>query len=96
MGLVPTIHAEMCSLVADYGAATANKHFGVPNPPHLVTAWMPSTRQPMMGSGWFSTGGGAIAALLEQISTVNPPQKRRILFAPTLIERESCAPAVTR
>jgi DNA-binding LacI/PurR family transcriptional regulator len=35
----------------------------------------------------------AIAALLEQVSTADPPQKRRILFAPTIIERESCAPA---
>src|SRR6202012_2839226 len=32
----------------------------------------------------------AIATLLEQMSTDEAPQKRRILFAPTLIERESC------
>ena len=34
----------------------------------------------------------AIAALLEQIATGEPPRKRRILFPPQLIERESCAP----
>jgi DNA-binding LacI/PurR family transcriptional regulator len=34
----------------------------------------------------------AIAALLEQLTTAGSPQKRRILFPPQLIERESCAP----
>jgi LacI family transcriptional regulator len=34
----------------------------------------------------------AIAALLEQLTTAEPSQKRRILFAPKLTERESCAP----
>lgn len=34
----------------------------------------------------------AIAALLEQIATGEPPRKRRILFPPQLIERGSCAP----
>jgi DNA-binding LacI/PurR family transcriptional regulator len=34
----------------------------------------------------------AIAALLEQLTTVGSPQKRRILFPPKLTERESCAP----
>jgi LacI family transcriptional regulator len=34
----------------------------------------------------------AIAALLEQLTTAEPSQKRRILFGPKLTERESCAP----
>jgi LacI family transcriptional regulator len=33
----------------------------------------------------------AIADLLEQVATSEPPQKRRILFPPKLIERDSCA-----
>lgn len=34
----------------------------------------------------------AIAALLEQLTSDDPPRKRRLLFAPKLIERASCAP----
>ena len=34
----------------------------------------------------------AIAALLEQVATDEPPQKRRLLFPPRLVERESCTP----
>jgi DNA-binding LacI/PurR family transcriptional regulator len=34
----------------------------------------------------------AIAALLEQVATAEPPQKRRLLFPPRLVERESCTP----
>ena len=35
----------------------------------------------------------AIAALLEQVANAEPPQKRRLLFPPKLVERDSCAPA---
>ena len=34
----------------------------------------------------------AIAALLEQVTTAERPQKQRLLFQPKLIERWSCAP----
>ena len=34
----------------------------------------------------------AIAALLEQVATAEPPQKRRLLFPPRLVERGSCTP----
>ncbi len=34
----------------------------------------------------------AIATLLEQITNAEPPQKRRLLFPPKLVERGSCAP----
>jgi LacI family transcriptional regulator len=37
----------------------------------------------------------AIAALLEQIATAEPPKQRRLLFPPKLIERESCAAAAS-
>ena len=34
----------------------------------------------------------AISALLEQVANASAPQQRQILFPPTLVERESCAP----
>jgi LacI family transcriptional regulator len=34
----------------------------------------------------------AISALLEQAATLGEPTGRRLLFAPRLVERESCAP----